>query len=60
MTIEEVKELINSVHSMALDPPWCENVEQLKKWVEGFEECQRWVIQIIENKVKGKEKDESK
>lgn len=50
MTSEEANELINSVRSMAIEPPWCENVEQLKKWTEGFEECQYYLIRLIESK----------
>lgn len=50
MTSEESEELITSVRSMAIDPPWCENIELLKKWTEGFEECQRSIIALIDNK----------
>lgn len=52
MTLEEVKEIKDFVRSMSLEPPWCENVEQLKKWTEGFEQCQYQVIQFIASKEK--------
>ena len=37
---------------MAVKPPWCENVETLKKWVEGFETCQGQIIAMIDSKIK--------
>ena len=48
MTIEELKKFKNEVLSMAVEPPWCENVETLKKWVEGFETCQCQIIEMID------------
>ena len=52
MTIEELKKIRNEVLSMAVEPPWCENVEALKKWVEGFETCQGYILAIIDSKIK--------
>lgn len=52
MTTEELKKFIDEVWSMAVEPPWCENVEALKKWVEGFETCQGRVIAMIDSKIK--------
>ena len=52
MTIEELKKFRNEVFSMAVEPPWCENVDILKKWVEGFETCQGQIIAIIDSKIK--------
>jgi len=52
MTIEELKKFRNEVLSMAVEPPWCENVETLKKWIEGFEICQGQIIAMIDSKIK--------
>ena len=52
MTIEELKKFKNEVLSTAVEPPWCENVEALKKWVEGFETCQCQIIEMIDLKIK--------
>ena len=52
MTVEELKGFEDEVWSIAVQPPWCENVEALKKWVEGFETCQSRIIAIIDSKIK--------
>lgn len=52
MTLEELKELKNEVWYMAVEPPWCESVEALKKWVDGFETCQGQIIAMIDSKIK--------
>ena len=52
MIIEELKKFRDEVLSMAVKPPWCENVETLKKWVEGFETCQGQIIAMIDSKIK--------
>ena len=52
MTMEELKNFIDEVMSMAVEPPWCENVVALKKWVEGFETCQGQIIAMIDSKIK--------
>ncbi len=52
MTAEELKKFKDEIWSMAVEPPWCENVETLRKWVEGFETCQGQVIAMIDSKIK--------
>ena len=52
MTTEELMKFRNEVLSTAVEPPWFENVETLKKWVEGFEACQGQIIAIIDSKIK--------
>lgn len=52
MTTEELKKFRNEVLSIAVEAPWCENVETLKKWVDGFETCQGWIIAMIDSKIK--------
>lgn len=52
MTLEELKKFKYEVLSAAVEPPWCENVETLKKWVEGFETCQGQIIELIDAKIK--------
>ncbi len=52
MTTEELKKFRNEVLSMAIEPPWCENVETLKRWVEGFETCQGQIIAMIDFQIK--------
>lgn len=52
MSIEELKNLRNEVLSMAVEPPWCENMEILHKWIEGFETCQGQIIAMIDSKIK--------
>ena len=52
MTIEELKKFRDEILSTAVEPPWCENVESLKKWVDGFETCQSQIITMIDAKIK--------
>lgn len=52
MTIEELKKFRNEVSSMAVDPPWCGNIEALKRWIVGFETCQGQIIAMIDSKIK--------
>lgn len=52
MTLEELKKLKIDVLSMAVEPPWCENVEQLQKWIEGYSECQHSIVGLIESRIK--------
>lgn len=52
MTIEELEKFKDEVWSMAIEPPWCENIETLKKWVEGFERCQGQITAMIDSKIK--------
>jgi len=52
MTTEELKKFKNEVLSIAVLPPWCESIETLKMWVEGFEACQSQIIEMIDSKIK--------
>lgn len=52
MTIEELKKFRNEVTYTSVEPPWCENMETLKKWIEGFETCQSQIIAMIDLKIK--------
>lgn len=52
MPTEELKKFRNEVLSIAVEPPWCENIEILKKWIEGFETCQGQIIAMIDSKIK--------
>ena len=59
MTDEELEGIITKVYAIAVDPPWCENVCVLKKWVEGFEACQSYVAALIDAlKNGGRKQDE--
>ena len=52
MTIEGLKKLRDEVLSMAVEPPWCADINVLKAWVEGFETCQGYIIALIDAKIK--------
>jgi len=46
---ELLMEVEKRIRSLAVQPPWCENMEFLKKWTEGYETCQQDVIYKIES-----------
>ena len=52
MTIEELNKFRDEIWSMAVKPPWCENVVALKRWIEGFDACLGQIIAIIDSKIK--------
>ena len=52
MSTEKLKELRTSISEMSVQPPWCENIEILKKWTEGFEECQNNVLAMVDDLIK--------
>lgn len=52
MSTEKLKELRISISEMSVQPPWCESLEILKKWTEGFEECQHEVLVMVDNLIK--------
>lgn len=52
MTIEAVKKLREEISSMPVEPPWCENTEHLKKWVEGYEYCLDSALRFIDSAIK--------
>lgn len=52
MSTEKLKELRTSISEMSVQPPWCESLENLKKWTEGFEECQNNVLAMVDDLIK--------
>lgn len=52
MTLEELKKLKDDIWSIAVEPPWCSNIDALKAWVEGFETCQGQITAMIDSKIK--------
>lgn len=52
MSTEKLKELRTSISEMSVQPPYCENLESLKKWTDGFEECQINVLLMVDNLIK--------
>lgn len=52
VTLDELKELREQILDVALEPPWCENVEMAKKWIAGFEQAQTNILMIIDGKIK--------
>lgn len=52
MTLDELKELREQILDVALEPPWCKNVEMLKKWVEGYEQAKTNILMLIDGKIK--------
>lgn len=52
MSTEKLKELRTSILNMSVQPPWCECLDVLKKWTEGFEECQINVLFLVDNLIK--------
>lgn len=49
MTKEELKQLIEETFSIAIEPPYCENIFYLKKWIEGYEACQNQIVDSLFN-----------
>ena len=52
MSTEKLKELRTSILEMSVQPPYCESLENLKKWTDGFEECQTYVLLMVDNLIK--------
>ena len=52
--LQMLKDFILSM--MAIEPPYCENVGLLKKWIEGFEACQSSIIYKIDCELKSIDK----
>ena len=48
---ELLTEVRKVVQSMAVEPPWCENIDLLRKWIEGYETCQQCIILAIESMI---------
>lgn len=48
---ELLTEVEKRVRSIAVQPPWCENIDLLRKWTEGYETCQEYVIYAIESMI---------
>lgn len=48
---ELLTEVKKRVQSMAVEPPWCANMNLLRKWIEGFETCQQYAIYAIESMI---------
>jgi len=54
--MKELQRLKEFVQLMAIEPPYCENVGLLKKWIEGFEACQSAIIYKIDYELKSIDK----
>jgi len=52
MDIETLKKIKEAIRTMAVEPPWCENIEQLKVWLKGFETCIEYVNLLIDAQIK--------
>lgn len=55
MTVEVLKKLRENISTMPIEPPWCENAEMLKKWIEGYEYCQYSALRFIDLAIKNDE-----
>ena len=50
MNKEELEQIKKEIMLMPLEPPWCENVYQLKKWIEGYESCKESILLLLDSK----------
>lgn len=48
MEVEVLKKLKEDISSMPIEPPWCENLELLKKWIEGYEYCRYSTLRFVD------------
>ena len=55
-TIDLLTKMKEKVISMPVNPSYCGNVDELKKFVEGFEDCQAQVLRLIDSTIENSQK----